>query len=95
MSGIDLEIEMDKLSSLPVFPPRRRFFDYLPSFLVGWIRHKFSWPKATPREAWAVASLLLRVAYGTHRVAAKIEEIPKPFYLSEVPEPSPDPFGFN
>lgn len=93
--GIDMEIELNKLGELPLYPPRRRFLDLLPTFIVSWIRNKYSWPKATPREQWAVNGLMLRVAYQTQRLAAKIEETPKAFFLSEVPEPSPDPFGYN
>jgi hypothetical protein len=100
MSGIDLEIEMDKLGSLPLYPPRRRFVDFVPTFIMSWIRHKYSWPKATPREAWAVKGLLLRVAFNTQKTAAALEATPKPYFLSEakavLDEASdPDPFRFN
>jgi len=101
MSGIDLEIELKNLGELPLYPPRRRFIDLVPTFIMSWIRHKFSWPKATPREEWAVQSLLLRVAYNAQKVASLVGEMPKPYFLSENVDPKvdnntdPDPFRFN
>jgi hypothetical protein len=82
--GIDLEIELNELGNLPLYPPRRRFIDFVPTFIMSLIRRRFSWPKASPREAWAVKGLMLRVAYQSQLIAKKIEETPKPFFLSEV-----------
>ena len=96
--GIDLEIEMNKLGELPLYPPRRSLLDLLPTFLVSWLRRKYSWPKASLREQWAVSGLMLRVAYTTFRTAEAIEKVPRPFYLSETAAPEVDdsePWKFN
>ena len=99
--GIDLEIELDELGNLPLYPPRRRFIDFVPTFIMSLIRRRFSWPKASPREAWAVKGLMLRVAYQSQLIAKKIEETPKPFFLSEAKSTEwdntddPDGWRFN
>jgi len=84
MSGIDLEIQMDSLGDLPLYPPRRRFIDFVPTFIMSWVRRKFSKPKATPREAWAVSSMLLRVAYARNlAINTAVEVAAKPYYVHE------------
>ena len=99
--SIDMEIAVDDLGTLPLYPPRRRLVDLIPTFLISWLRKRYSWPKATPRETWAVSGLMLRVVYQTQRTAALIEEVPKPFYLSENKDPivtnsdDTDPWKFN
>lgn len=99
--SIEMEIELAKLGELPLYPPRRRFLDFLPTFLVSWIRNKYSWPQATPREQWAVSGLMLRVAYQTNKLNQLIEEIPKAFFKHETTDPvqdntdDTDPFRYN
>jgi len=80
--GIDLEIELNKLGELPLYPPRRRLVDLIPTFIVSWLRLKYSWPKASPREAWAVSGLMLRVSYQTLRAVSLVYEQATP---GEVP----------
>lgn len=96
--SIEMEIELAKLGELPLYPPRRRFLDFLPTLLVSWIRNKYSWPQATPREKWAVSGLMLRVAYQSNKLHQLIEQIPTPFLKHETSDPPPkdsDPFRYN
>ena len=86
----EMTIHPKELGNVPCLPPRRRFVDFLPMWLVGWTRKRWERPGQTPRENWLVQSLFLRLFYQNHLVEKAVEETPKAFFLSEASVADPD-----
>ena len=80
---LQLEIDMENLGQLPLYPPRRTLVDLTPTWLVSYTRRNYRWPAASKREVWAVSGLMLRAHYTTSKVEKLIEEMPAAYFQSE------------
>lgn len=84
MKKHELPVEIDNLHLLPLHPPRRRFWDCLPTFFREWyLKRQWHNPKPTPREEWIIQSVILRSRFKTYHeafaaltVAAEAHTIP-------------------
>lgn len=56
-------IELHTLHEVPIKPPRRRLWDFVPEWLGMWLIERGFNPKPTPYELWTVNSVMLRAYY--------------------------------
>lgn len=67
MKKHDVHVDLETLHELPLFPPRRRLWDWLAYFGVGELLLKCGYsPKPTPREEWLIKSVYLRAGFQKH-----------------------------
>lgn len=58
-----VHIDIVNLDGVALYPPRRKFWDWLPIFVREFLLGRGYSPPPTPREVWVVESAALRAAY--------------------------------
>lgn len=84
-----LPIDTSELHLVPLYPPRRRVWDWLPVwFCELYLKLGIHSPKPTPREEWIISSVLLRAKYkGLMTVLLELQETPRVYsYQSWTPD---------
>lgn len=71
---LELELDLREVIDVPILPPRRRFWDFVPARIVGALRKRYKRPGPTRREIWTVKALALRVIL--MQVVEELEKVP-------------------
>lgn len=58
---LDMELDVNEVLNFKPHPPRKRFWDYLPTFIIGPMRKLTGRPGATPYEKWIVGLCLVKI----------------------------------
>lgn len=64
MLNIEIDVDTEILDFNPR-PPPRTWLDFVPAFVVDFLRKRWGFPNATPRERWFLALLFVKTSLTT------------------------------